>query len=98
MTEHQSWAVKRVEAMSRSGAGAGYEAARLRFELGESVRHRRKELGLTQAELGERVGVKQEVVGRLEEGGAMLALPLLVRIAGALEMRLKVELQPLREG
>ncbi|MFI6815473.1 hypothetical protein ACIBG7_23895 [Nonomuraea sp. NPDC050328] len=41
--------------------------------------------------------MKQEVVGRLEEGGAMPVLPLLVRIAGALEMRLKVELRPLRE-
>ncbi|MFG1684567.1 helix-turn-helix domain-containing protein [Nonomuraea sp. NPDC049269] len=44
--------------MSRPGAGAAYEAARLRFELGAAVRNRREELGLTQAELAERAGLK----------------------------------------
>ncbi|WP_327044832.1 hypothetical protein OG320_24240 [Microbispora sp. NBC_01189] len=40
--------------MSRLGAGAAYEAARLRFELGDAVRRRREQLGLTQAELAVR--------------------------------------------
>lgn len=47
-----------AEIMSRPGAGAAYEAARLRFELGAAVRNRREELGLTQAELAERAGLK----------------------------------------
>lgn len=32
--ERKTWSDKRGEIMSRPGAGAAYEAARLRFELG----------------------------------------------------------------
>ncbi|MEV7908334.1 helix-turn-helix domain-containing protein [Streptomyces anulatus] len=56
MGERKSWGVKRAEIMSRPGAGAAYEAARIRFELGEAVRLRREQLGLTQSELAERTG------------------------------------------
>jgi transcriptional regulator with XRE-family HTH domain len=80
--------------MSRPGAGAGYEAARIRFELGEAVRLRREELGLTQAELAERTGLKQPAVARFEAGGTMPTIPLLERLAEALEMRLSVRFEP----
>ncbi|WP_239089942.1 helix-turn-helix domain-containing protein [Sphaerimonospora thailandensis] len=67
--------------MSRPGAGAAYEAARIRFELGEVVRRRREELGLTQAELAERAGLKQPAVARFEAGGTMPTIPMLCRRA-----------------
>ncbi len=51
MSERRSWSEKRADIMSTPGAGGAYEAARVRFELGEAVRHRREELGITQAEL-----------------------------------------------
>ena len=35
MGERRSWSEKRAEIMSAPGAGDAYEAARLRFELGE---------------------------------------------------------------
>ncbi|MGH3291398.1 MAG: AAA domain-containing protein [Trebonia sp.] len=41
MGERRSWSEKRAEIMSEPGAGDAYEAARLRFELGEAVRHER---------------------------------------------------------
>lgn len=59
MGERKAWSDKRAEIMSRPGAGAAYEAARIRFELGEAVRLRREELGLTQAEPAERPGSAQ---------------------------------------
>ncbi|MGI5486252.1 hypothetical protein [Microtetraspora malaysiensis] len=34
MSEQKTWSDKRAEIMSRPGAGAAYEAARIRFELG----------------------------------------------------------------
>lgn len=92
--ERKSWADRRAEIMSRPGAGAGYEAARIRFELGEAVRLRREELGLTQAELAERTGLKQPAVARFEAGGTMPTIPLLERLAEALEMRLSVRFEP----
>jgi HTH-type transcriptional regulator / antitoxin HipB len=98
MGERKAWADKRAEIMSRSGAGAAYEAARLRFELGEAVRQRREELGLTQAELAERVGLKQPAVARFEAGGTMPTIPMLERLAEALGVRLNVEFQQIQRA
>ncbi|MFI5782335.1 helix-turn-helix domain-containing protein [Nocardia sp. NPDC051570] len=98
MGERKGWAEKRAEVMQRPGAGAAYEAARIRFELGTAVRERREQLGLTQAELAERAGLKQPAVARLEAGGTMPTIPMLERIAEALEVRLSVEFHPLRDA
>jgi ribosome-binding protein aMBF1 (putative translation factor) len=96
--ERKAWADKRAEIMSRPGAGPAYAAARLRFELGEAVRQRREELGLTQAELAERTGLKQPAVARFEAGGTMPTIPMLERLAEALEVRLNVQFQPLQRA
>nr|WP_271218885.1 helix-turn-helix transcriptional regulator [Streptosporangium carneum] len=84
--------------MSRPEAGAAHEAARIRFELGEAVRLRREQLGLTQSELAERTGLRQPAVARFEAGGTMPTIPTLERLAEALEMRLSVQFQPLQEA
>ncbi|MEU7695004.1 helix-turn-helix domain-containing protein [Microbispora hainanensis] len=98
MGERKAWSDKRAEIMSRPGTGAAYEAARLRFELGDAVRRRREELGLTQTELAERAGLKQPAVARFEAGGTMPILPMLERLAEALEVRLSVQFQPLHQA
>ncbi|WP_187414226.1 helix-turn-helix domain-containing protein [Nonomuraea sp. PA05] len=98
MSERKTWADRKSEIMNRPGAGAAYEAAKIRFELGEAVRLRREQLGLTQAELAERTGLQQPAVARFEAGGTMPSIPMLERLAEALEMRLNVEFQPLREA
>ncbi|GLX01370.1 helix-turn-helix transcriptional regulator [Microtetraspora sp. NBRC 16547] len=98
MGERKTWAGKRADIMSRPGAGSAYEAARIRFELGEAVRLRREQLGLTQTELAERTGLKQPAVARFETGGTMPTIPMLERLAEALEMRLTVQFRPQREA
>lgn len=98
MDERSSWAEMRAEVMARPGAGAAYEAARIRFELGAAVRDLRENRGLTQAELADRAGLKQPAVARLEAGGTMPTIPVLERIAEALKVRLSVEFRPLREA
>jgi ribosome-binding protein aMBF1 (putative translation factor) len=98
MTGRKAWAEKRAEIMERPGAGAAYEAARIRYELGRAVRARREELGLTQSQLADRAGLKQPAVARFEAGGTMPTIPMLERLAAALGMRLSVRLHPLSEA
>src|ERR1700733_2930251 len=98
MSERRSWREKRADIMSAPGAGAAYAAARVRFELGEGVRHRLEGLGDTQAELAERAGLQQPAVARFESGGTMPTIPMLERLADALGLRLNVEFLPLREA
>jgi len=98
MTRRKSWAEKRAEIMDRPGAGAAYEAARIRYELGRAVRERREELGLTQAELAERAGLQQPAVARFEAGGTMPTIPVLERYAAALAMQLNVQLLPVSKA
>ena len=53
----------------------------LRPEFGGLVRDLRREAGLTQVELAERMGVAQPEVARLEAGGSVPQVPTLARVA-----------------
>lgn len=48
------------------------------------IRTARHALGMTQAELAERIGIAVEAYGRLERGGVLPRADTLVRLAGAL--------------
>ena len=52
------------------------------------------ELGLTQADLAERAGMTQPQLSRLESGGATPTVPLLARLATALEADLDISFKP----
>jgi transcriptional regulator with XRE-family HTH domain len=53
-------------------------------KIGEFIRSRRKELGLSQEQLAERVGVSYQQVQRYENGGSMLNVENVQRVAKAL--------------
>ncbi|GIF50338.1 helix-turn-helix protein [Asanoa ferruginea] len=81
----------------RTGAdehAAAYEEARAALLLGQMVYDRRTEIGLTQAELAGRAGMTQPQLSRLESGGATPTVPLLARIAAALEADLDITFRP----
>ncbi|MFF8999285.1 helix-turn-helix domain-containing protein [Streptomyces achromogenes] len=84
---HSTWRTRR----SRQLAGEAveydqeYVDARLAGDLGQAVYDRRIELGLSQAELAERAGMTQPQVSRMEGGDTVPTLPLLRRLAKALE-------------
>ena len=53
----------------------------------------RKELGLTQSELGKRAGISQPNITRIESGNYNPSLEFLVKIAGAMGKKVKVTLE-----
>jgi transcriptional regulator with XRE-family HTH domain len=88
-TRHMRW--------ERTGAdehAAAYEEARASLMLGQMVHDRRVELGLTQAELVERADMTQPQLSRLESGGATPTVPLLARLAAALNADLDITFRP----
>lgn len=88
-TRHVRW--------ERTGAdehAAAYEEARASLLLGQMVHDRRTELGLTQAELAKQAGMTQPQLSRLESGGATPTVPLLARLAAALNADLDISFHP----
>ena len=88
--EHVSY--EEVAAARRGSAEyrEGYDEARRAFLIGQAVRERRLALGLSQAEVAARAGMSQPALSRLEAGGTVPTIPVLERIALALETQLIV--------
>jgi transcriptional regulator with XRE-family HTH domain len=76
--------------MSEPGAKDAYEATRLAHELGKSVRNLRERKGWTQADLAGLSGMTQSTIARFEAGGTVPTLPVLARLAEALDADLTV--------
>lgn len=62
--------------------------------IAEQVASRRRDLGLSQAELAELTATTQSAIARLESGGRPPRIDTLLRIANALDCDLNVELRP----
>lgn len=62
--------------------------------VGDLLRIRRTESGLTQAELARRAGTAAAVVSRIERGLMQPTVPALERLALALDCELQVDFRP----
>lgn len=93
-SKRSDWASLREQRMSEAGADQAYEAARIAFELGGAVRQLREERGWTQKQLAEAAGMTQSAIARFEAGGTTPTLPVLNRIARALDADLAVQITP----
>ena len=71
---------------------AGAEEGWLFAQVAGQVADRRKERGLSQADLAELVGTTQSAIARLESGGRPPRIDTLLRIANALDADLHIEL------
>ena len=59
------------------------------LKIGERLEHVRKQCGLSQAELGERVGISQRAISEYECGWNRLSLPTLLKITNVLGVSLE---------
>lgn len=77
---------------------AGAQDGWLFAQIAGQVAERRRDLGLSQAELAEICGTTQSAIARLESGGRPPRIDTLLRLAHALDCDLAVELRPLSSG
>ncbi len=73
-----------------------YEELRPEYALKEAIARARVEDGITQAELAERMGVKQPAVARMETGPFDPRLTTLRKLAAALGVRFEIGADGLR--
>lgn len=66
------------------------QIARTSTQLGAALRRRRKHLGLSQAELGQRINLRQATVSALESGEVDTKLTTLLDALAALNLELVV--------
>jgi transcriptional regulator with XRE-family HTH domain len=71
---------------------AGAEEGWLFAQIAGQVADRRKERGLSQADLAALVGTTQSAIARLESGGRPPRIDTLLRIANALDADLHIDL------
>ncbi|WP_433316822.1 helix-turn-helix domain-containing protein [Micromonospora chersina] len=98
MTDRVDWNDLRQRRMAEPGADEAYAAARLAFELGQTVRDLRERIGWSQTQLARAAGMTQSAVARFEAGGTVPTLVVLERLARALDMRLDVRFSPIADA
>ena len=94
MADRSSWAEVRDRRMAEPGAKQSYDATRLAYELGRTVRQLRETRGWSQTELAKSAAMTQSAVARFEAGGTVPSLPVLEGLAGALDADLIVQVTP----
>jgi transcriptional regulator with XRE-family HTH domain len=80
--------------MAEPRAVEAYAATRLAFDLGAAVRDLRERREWSQARLAKAAGMTQSAIARFEARGTVPTLPVLERLAAALDMRLTVRFTP----
>lgn len=76
---------------------AGAQEGWLFAQIADQVAERRRDLGLSQAELARVCGTTQSAIARLESGGRPPRIDTLLKLAHALDCDLVVELRPAGE-
>ncbi|MFE6553898.1 helix-turn-helix domain-containing protein [Streptomyces sp. NPDC057746] len=86
---HARWKLARDRRLARGDEPEELKARRAeikaKFDLGQAVYDRRTELGLSQAQLAARAGMTQPQISNIEQAGGPATLPLLRRLAKALD-------------
>ena len=91
---HSQWKTNRTRELlgEQVEESQAYVEAGYAFALGQAVYDRRKQLGLSQTELAQRAGMSQPQISNIEGGDSIPTLPLLTRLAKALDASLTIDL------
>src|SRR5882757_9756375 len=98
LMNHAEWQTRRTRRLTRELLGetveesAAYVEAGHAFALGQAVYDRRTALGLSQTEVARRAGMTQSQISTIEGGDSVPTLPLLTRLAKALDASLTIDL------
>ncbi|MFV0546279.1 MAG: helix-turn-helix domain-containing protein [Bacteroides sp.] len=68
----------------------------LRTTLGEQIRHRRKELMITQPDLADIAGISVNTLYKIERGQANPTIEVLIKILEVLGLEITVGVKPLK--
>ncbi|WP_228989565.1 helix-turn-helix domain-containing protein [Streptomyces sp. DH8] len=99
---HSRWKLRREQELAPGNeeseeTGAERAEIRLAMAFAKAVYDRRKELGLSQKEVARSAGLTQAKISRIEGADAVPTLPLLRRLAHALDASLIIALDEDRE-
>ncbi|MCM2419259.1 helix-turn-helix transcriptional regulator [Streptomyces sp. RKAG293] len=91
---HSQWKTTRTRRLlgEKVEESTAYLQAGYAFALGQAVYDRRAELGLSQTELARRADMTQPQISNIEGGDSVPTLPLLTRLAKALDASLTIDL------
>jgi ribosome-binding protein aMBF1 (putative translation factor) len=91
---HSQWKTRRSRKLMGESVeeSPAYVEAGYAFALGQAVYDRRTELGLSQTELARRAEMTQPQISNIEGGDSVPTLPLLTRLAKALDASLTIDL------
>ncbi len=67
-----------------------HELARTPKQIGTTIRRNRKRLGMSQSELGDRVGLRQETISLIETGNPATRLDTMLSVLAALELEFQI--------
>jgi len=66
------------------------ELARSPEQLGNAIRRARKKHGMSQSELGEKAGLRQETISLIENGNPAAKLETILAVISALDLELEI--------
>lgn len=91
---HSQWKTRRSRKLlgEQDEESSAYVEAGYAFALGQAVYDRRTQLGLSQTELARRAAMSQPQISNIEGGDSVPTLPLLTRLAKALDASLTIDL------
>lgn len=88
----KNWKTLKKELLNNHKVSEEYQKLAPRYQLISQLIEARVSKGLTQAQLAQKIGSRQSVIARLESGKANPTIAFLEKLAKAIGLKLKIQL------